>query len=177
MEKNRSMSLKFKESKRLNGNPDTADQLGHFAFSASSVRRHDMTISQTQKKRILFVDDDKDAQELVKLTLTDYVIVVAYEFSEGLSLARQWHFDLYILDNWLPDGTGIELCRQIREFDPLTPILFYSAAGYTKDTEDAFGVGAQEYLIKPVTPEELTLAVARWVSDAGVGARSEPECE
>jgi DNA-binding response OmpR family regulator len=136
-----------------------------------------MTISQTQKKRILFVDDDKDAQDLVRLTLTDYVIVVAYKFSEGLSLARQGRFDLYILDNWLPDGTGIDLCRQIREFDPLTPILFYTAVGNTKDLQAAFGVGAQEYLIKPVTPEQLTLAVSQWVSAGRVGARSDPECD
>jgi DNA-binding response OmpR family regulator len=128
--------------------------------------KQNMTSSDLEKKRILFVDDDMEAQELVTLTLalTGYGIVIARDFNEGLNLARRQYFDLYILDNWLPDGSGVELCRRIREFDQHTPILFYSGAGYKRDTQDAIGSGAQEYLIKPVSSEELKRAVARLVS-------------
>ena len=80
-----------------------------------------------EKKRILFVENDEDAWELVTLQLPGYKVVSARDFTEGLRLAKQGYFDFYILDNWLPDGTGVELCRRIREFDPHTPIVFFSA--------------------------------------------------
>jgi len=132
-----------------------------------------MTISNGEKKCILFVEDDEGAHELLTLMLTGYEIVVARDSTEGLRLARQRHFDLYILDNWLPDGTGIELCHCIRKFDQDTPILFYSAAAYAHDTQDALDAGAQEYLIKPVEPQDLRRTVARLVYPGDVNmARS-----
>ena len=73
----------------------------------------------------------------------------------GLALARSQDFDLYVLDSWLPDGSGLDLCRRIREFDKVTPILFYSAAAYESDKDLAIGSGAQAYLIKPSQPSEL----------------------
>lgn len=119
-----------------------------------------------REKNILFVEDDKDTQELVRVTLAldGYGIVIAPDCAEGLRLAQKEYFELYILDNWLPDGSGIDLCRRIREFDQRTPILFYSGAGYERDTQVAIGSGAQEYLIKPIGSEELKQAVARLVS-------------
>jgi two-component system, LytTR family, response regulator AlgR len=68
------------------------------------------------------------------------------------------------MDNWLPDGSGIGLCRAIREFDPHTPILFYSAAAYERDIQEALRSGAQAYLVKPVKPEDLEQAVAKLTS-------------
>src|SRR5262245_54712834 len=54
----------------------------------------------------------------------EYTIILASDFYEGLRLAQQQDFDLYILDNWLPDKSGVELCRAIRAFEPYTQILF-----------------------------------------------------
>jgi DNA-binding response OmpR family regulator len=88
----------------------------------------------------------------------------ASDFNEGLRLARQRYFDLYVLDNWLPDGSGACLCRVIREFDPNTPILFYSAVGYERDIQEALRSGAQCYLVKPISPDDLEQAVARLTS-------------
>ncbi len=117
-------------------------------------------------KRILLVEDYEDARDLAALTLTEYTLITAHDFSEGLRLARQGYFDLYILDNWLPDRSGVELCRAIRDFDPHTPILFYSAAAYERDIEDALRAGAQDYIVKPVISEELRRAVSRLISAA-----------
>src|SRR5262245_64744871 len=114
-----------------------------------------MTNSNRDRKRILLVDDEVDARHLAELTLAEYKLIYASDFGEGLRLARQRYFDLYILDNWLPDGNGAELCRLIRAFDPHTPILFYSAAGYARDIREAMRAGAQEYLVKPVFPDEI----------------------
>jgi DNA-binding response OmpR family regulator len=117
-----------------------------------------------KSKRILFVEDQEDAWEMVELKLQEYKLTFARDFDEGLRLARQGYFDLYILDNWLPNGSGIGLCRLIRGFDPHTPILFYSAAAYERDIQEALRSGAQAYLVKPVPLDELELMVARLTS-------------
>jgi len=72
-----------------------------------------------------------------------------------VALAGSQHFDLYLLDSWLPDGSGLDLCKQIREFDQATPIVFYSAAAYEIDRDQALLSGAQAYLVKPSQPSEL----------------------
>jgi len=119
------------------------------------------------RKRILLVEDYEDIRDLATLTLTEYTLSYARNFNEGQRLARLGYFDLYILDDWLPDGSGIGLCRAIREFDPHTPILFCSSAACERDIEDALRAGAQDYLVKPVIPEELMQAVSRLISAAG----------
>jgi|SRR5262245_32066477 len=126
-----------------------------------------MASSNGEKTRILFVEDDEGAREMVSIQLAGYKIISARDFTEGLRLARQGYFDLYILDNWLPDGTGVELCRRIREFDPHTPIVFYSGIHYVHDAREAMRAGAQAYLTKPVNAYELNRAIAQLVADVG----------
>jgi DNA-binding response OmpR family regulator len=123
-----------------------------------------MMNSNKERKRILLVEDEEDARELVALTLAEYKLTCASGFDEGLFAARRGYFDLYILDNWLPSGSGVELCRLIREFDPNTPVLFCSAAAYPRDILEAIHAGARDYLIKPVILDELRQAVARLIS-------------
>jgi len=123
-----------------------------------------MMKSNREKKRILMVEDHEDAWEIAALSLEEYTLIYARNFAEGLRFARRGYFDLYILDNWLPDGNGIELCRVIREFDPHTPILFYTACAYQRDLQAAFSAGAQAYLAKPVRFDDLTQAVTQLTS-------------
>jgi len=123
-----------------------------------------MKNSNRERKRILLVEDEEDARELAALTLAEYTLIYARDFNDGLLAARRGYFDLYILDNWLPDGTGIGLCRAIREFDPHTPILFYSAAAYERGIQVALRAGVQDYLVTPVIPNELRQAVSRLIS-------------
>jgi DNA-binding response OmpR family regulator len=125
-----------------------------------------MMNSNRERKRILLVEDEEDAREIAALSLEEYKLICARDFGEGLRLARQRYFDLYIIDNWLPDGSGVELCRLIRRFDPHTPILFYSACAYPRDLRAALSAGAQAYLIKPVSFDDITQAVARLTSVA-----------
>jgi DNA-binding response OmpR family regulator len=116
------------------------------------------------RKRILMVEDHEDDHAMVAFKLWEYQLTLARGFDEGLLLARQWYFDLYILDNWLPDGSGVMLCRLIRVFDRRTPILFCSAVAYERDIQEALRSGAQEYLTKPVELDDLARAVARLTS-------------
>jgi DNA-binding response OmpR family regulator len=115
-------------------------------------------------KRILLVEDEEDAKDLCALTLPEYELTCSRDFDEGLRLARQRDFDLYILDSWLPGKSGVELCRAIREFDPDTPILFYSAAASERDIQEALREGAQAYLTKPAFAHEVRQAVALLIS-------------
>ena len=107
--------------------------------------------------RVLYIEDHEDTRELVTLVLEQrsYEVVTGSTIETGVALAGSQEFDLYLLDSWLPDGSGLDLCRQIREFDKATPILFYSAAAYETDKDLAINSGAQAYLIKPSQPSEL----------------------
>ena len=123
-----------------------------------------MMNSNRERKRILLVEDEEDAREFAAIILAEHTLICARNFDEGSRFAYLRYFDLYILDNWLPDGSGIGLCRAIRQFDPHTPILFCSAAASTRDIREAMRAGAQEYLIKPVIPDTFKQAVARLLS-------------
>ena len=112
--------------------------------------------------RVLYIEDHEDTRELVTLVLEQKCIevVTGATIKSGVALAGSQAFDLYLLDSWLPDGSGIELCRKIREFDQETPIVFYSAAAYEIDRAEAIRSGAQAYLIKPSHPSELCSLVS-----------------
>jgi DNA-binding response OmpR family regulator len=116
------------------------------------------------------VEDQEDAWEIAAFFLDEFALSYARNFNEGLRMAQRGYFDLYILDNWLPDGNGIELCRRIREFDPNTPVVFYSACAYSRDLETAYIAGAQEYFVKPVSFAKFTQAVSRLISTASEAA-------
>ena len=111
--------------------------------------------------RVLYVEDHEDTRELVTLVLEQrsYEVVTGSTIESGLNLASSQRFDLYLLDSWLPDGSGLDLCVRIREFDKATPILFYSAAAYENDRAEAIESGAQAYLVKPSQPSELCTLV------------------
>jgi DNA-binding response OmpR family regulator len=117
---------------------------------------------QLRNRRILYIEDHADTRELVTIILrqNEYDVITGSTIEAGIDLARSGRFDLYLLDSWLPDGSGLDLCKRIREFDPLTPILFYSAAAYDADREDALKSGAQGYLIKPSQTSELCSLVS-----------------
>jgi CheY-like chemotaxis protein len=101
--------------------------------------------------RVLFVDDDEDACEILKLLMSSCGIdaTCAQSAVDAWPLIRAQCFDLYVLDGWLPGIDGFEFCRQIREFDSDTPILFYSGAAYDKDKQKGIAAGANAYVTKP----------------------------
>ena len=105
---------------------------------------------QNTKPRILFVDDHEDTR-LVILTwlgVVGYEVVAADGVNEGLKLAKNEKFDLYLLDSKFGDGSGKELCEKIREFDPITPIVFFSGELPTQQVLN-LACGAQGYVMKP----------------------------
>ena len=79
---------------------------------------------QLNKRRVLYVEDHEDARELITIVLRqrDYEVANAHTVDGGVRLASEERFDLYLLDSWLPDGSGLDLCRRIRKFDQVTPL-------------------------------------------------------
>jgi DNA-binding response OmpR family regulator len=118
-------------------------------------------VTATPKGRILSTEDDPDTRDLVRLLLKleGFDVVYADSAAQALSLASTNHFDLYLLDNWVPGLGGETLCRKLREFDQTTPILFYSGAGHESDKAGAIAAGAQGYVVKPADADELTAQI------------------
>jgi DNA-binding response OmpR family regulator len=128
---------------------------------------------QVQNRRVLYIEDHEDTRELVTLLLgqKSFDVVTGGTIESGIALAMAQQFDLYLLDSWLPDGSGLDLCQRIREFDQTTPILFYSAAAYAADHEMALQCGAQAYLIKPSAPSELYRLVTELIEESQQAVR------
>lgn len=114
-----------------------------------------------QRPTILCIEDDLDTCDLIVfvLGLSGYEVVVAHSVEDALLKVRKEPYALYSIDTNLPDGSGVELCRRIREFDANTPIIFYSADAHTGQIQKAMGAGAQAYLTKPTDPAILTKTV------------------
>lgn len=109
----------------------------------------------SEKKRILCVEDDQDTCEMLTFLLTDYHLVFTESIQKALEVFKTGHFDLCLLDNWLTDGFGTDLCLEIRALNPLIPIVFTSGVAYQHEIEKALNAGAQAYLVKPYSMEEL----------------------
>jgi len=130
------------------------------------------------KRRVLYVEDHEDTRELIAIVLQqkEYEVITVGTVEGGVRLAVEQSFDLYLLDSWLPDGSGLALCRKLREFDQTTPILFYSAAAYELDKNMALTSGAQAYLIKPSQTSELCDLVSSLIEHRGNGKKSLAAC-
>lgn len=115
------------------------------------------------KARILHVDDHQDTRLMMAALLQDcgYGVLTAGSVAEGLELAKEISFDLYILDVRLPDGTGVELCQKLRSMHPAAPILYYSAYGDEADHESALAACGDAYLKKPVCIADIENSIAQ----------------
>jgi DNA-binding response OmpR family regulator len=113
------------------------------------------------RPHILFADDDSDIRELVQIQLSaaGFRVSTADNGADVLRLVTTERFDALILDYWMAEVTGIELCRQIRTFDQSTPILICSGAVTEADKEAATLAGAQGYVAKPFNARDLIQAL------------------
>lgn len=109
------------------------------------------------RKRILCTEDDPDSRDMIALLLRNngFEVRCATNGNEALELAKTEHFDLLLLDNWMPGFSGVEVTRALRKFQLTTPIVFYSGAASDGDERAALEAGAQIYLKKPIGIESL----------------------
>jgi DNA-binding response OmpR family regulator len=115
------------------------------------------------KPNILHVDDDPDIRLLMAGSLREfgYAVCTAGTVAEALELAKDLYFSLCILDIRLPDGSGIDLCRQLRRLQPGVPIVYYSAYADDAAREKALSACGDEFLTKPTSAIELERTIAR----------------
>lgn len=103
------------------------------------------------KCRILYVDDHDDSAEMMKLLLSpmNYEVRAARTVQEAFILAQTETFDLYVLDKRLPDGSGVDLCKELQRVTPGVPCIFYSGDAYEMHRQEATAAGADAYIPKP----------------------------
>ena len=108
-------------------------------------------------KKVLVVEDDRDIVDLLEIHLKDMncELVKAYEGNVGLEKAIKEEFDLIILDVMLPGKDGLEICRQLRSENIVTPILMLTAKAEEIDKILGLEFGADDYMTKPFNPIEL----------------------
>ena len=118
---------------------------------------------RSPNRTILYVDDDRDSREMICFLLRQadpaYEITAVANGNAALALIAAQPFDLYILDFLLPEISGIDICRRIRETDKIAPILFFSAISGKPNREAAETAGATAYLVKPNDLDSLTETV------------------
>jgi CheY-like chemotaxis protein len=116
--------------------------------------------------RVLVVDDEPDARDLLSLTLTSYGAEVRAcgSAAESLWILDEWQPDALVFDIGMPVEDGYELMRKVREREPerggLTPAIALTAYARTEDARRALAAGYQMHIPKPVEPGQLAAAVA-----------------
>jgi DNA-binding response OmpR family regulator len=113
------------------------------------------------KKHILLVEDDESMGFLLKDSLENYNYRVTH-YSDGKLALNEFHnrtFDLCLLDVMMPNMDGFTLASEIRKNDLDTPIIFLTAKAMKEDRIKGFKLGADDYVTKPFSIEELTLRI------------------
>ena len=119
-----------------------------------------------QGSRILVVDDEADIRESLEtlLELEGYQVDLAQNATEGLQRISTRPYDLILLDLMMPDRSGMEVLRDIRERDTETPVVLITAYGSVEVAVQALKSGANDYFSKPWDNEKLLLEIARMIA-------------
>ncbi len=120
-----------------------------------------MNHSYLYNKKILLVDDEPALLEMVSSILKEngfYNIQTASTVSEAITTSKSFSPELFVLDVMLPDGDGFSLMKVLRTFSD-APIIFLTAKDESSDKLEGLGLGADDYIVKPFLPQELTLRI------------------
>ncbi|HVA32136.1 MAG TPA: response regulator [Gaiellaceae bacterium] len=113
----------------------------------------------SERPLVLVADDDSDIRELVtyRLTRSGYDVIGAADGEEAFELAASREPDLCVLDVMMPKLDGLELTRRLRALPATaaTPVILLTARSQEDDVERGFDAGADDYLRKPFSPDEL----------------------
>jgi len=111
--------------------------------------------------KILIIEDENRVAELLKRGLeeSEHAVKMADSVSNGLSDFFKEPFDIIVSDVMLPDGSGFDLCRKIRDRNETIPILMLTALGTTDDKLEGFDSGADDYMVKPFDFRELNARI------------------
>src|SRR5271165_4069587 len=118
------------------------------------------------KGRILVIDDEADIRESLEtlLCLEGYTVELAQNGGEGLRRAEAANYDMILLDLMMPDRSGMEVLREIRERDSETPVFMITAYGSVEVAVTALKNGANDYFSKPWDNEKLIIEIERMIA-------------
>jgi len=129
------------------------------------------------KLKIMVVDDDPDILELLKATLEEEYEVTSAELgNEAIEKLKKEVPDLLVLDYVLPDLHGPEICKILRK-DPLLvhlPVLMLTGKGEIEDKVKGLESGADDYMVKPFSPQELTARVRMLIRRSNINLDANP---
>lgn len=111
--------------------------------------------------KVLIVEDERRIADSIKkgLEQESFAVDVAYDGCEGYDLAMTEKYDAIILDRMLPEKDGMEICTNLRQNENHTPILMLTAKAQVGDKVEGLNCGADDYLAKPFSFEELLARV------------------
>lgn len=114
------------------------------------------------------VEDHQETYELVcyVLVAAGYEVVHKNTYDEALEASQTEQFSLFILDRFLPDGDGIDLCDEIHNSHPATPILMVTADSRNATKEKAIRAGVSNFMTKPCDIYELMKTVTELITEA-----------
>jgi len=120
---------------------------------------------QAQGRKILVADDEEDIRNLVRFGLQrdGYEVITAGDGAEALELVREHRPDLCVLDVMMPKLSGIEVLKQLRTDPALAglKVILLTSRAQDLDLDRGFEAGADDYVIKPFSPQELRQRVKR----------------
>ena len=124
--------------------------------------------------RVLVVDDEENISFLISAAMSNqgYSVKSCGNGEEAISLARSFNPHVIILDVMLPDKSGLEVLRAIRNSAVSTPVIFLSALGTTSDKVSGLTAGGDDYIVKPFALEELIARVEVQLRRSGVSQKS-----
>lgn len=130
------------------------------------------------RKKILVVEDDLalSAGLCFELDTSGYITVAAYTLEKAKQLLCEASFNLVLLDVNLPDGSGFDLCREIKETIPELPVIFLTANDLEQDIISGFDLGADDYITKPFHTQILKRRVEVALRRGNAGAIASEEC-
>ena len=125
-----------------------------------------MNTTSASKVRILVIDDEAEIRESLQLLLEmeGYEVGLAHNGADGERKFEQRAWDLVLLDLMMPDKSGMEVLRDIRERDRHTPIFMITAFGTVEAAVKAVKLGANDYLSKPWDNDKLLIEIERAIS-------------
>jgi DNA-binding response OmpR family regulator len=125
---------------------------------------------------ILLVEDNRDFAATLRTNLEHegYAVTVAATGVEGIAAARAGAFDLVLLDLMLPGASGFTVLRRLRDDGVAAPVLVLTALGAEDEKLRGFGLGADDYVVKPVGLRELLARVKALLRRGGGAAAPHP---
>jgi len=125
-----------------------------------------LPITSEPRGKVLVVDDEADIRESLEtlLSLEGYSVDLAQNGTEGLHMMETRAYDLVLLDLMMPDRSGMDVLREVRDRDRDTPIFMITAYGSVEAAVSALKLGANDYFSKPWDNEKLLIEIERMIA-------------